>query len=61
MNSEARVMANGKLLERQLTNNRGQAETWQQRATDAVSTGDDDAARHALIRKKEQEKLMLAL
>ena len=61
MDSAARVMANGKLLEKQLANQRGQAERWQQRATDAVSTGDDDAARHALIRKKEQEKLTCAL
>jgi phage shock protein A len=61
MNSAARVIANGKLLKKQLANQRGQAERWQQRATDAVSTGNDNAARHALIRKNEQEKLSVAL
>ena len=61
MDSAARVMANGKLLEKQLANQHRQAERWQQRAAEAVSTGDDDAARHALIRKKEQKQLTLAL
>lgn len=61
MHGAARVIANGKLLEKQLKTQRTQARQWQQRAAAAVASGDDAAARHALVRKNEHEKLTAAL
>ena len=61
MDSAAKVIASQKLLTKQLTNHQTQSATWLQRAEAAVRGGDDDAARHALARKREHEKLLAAL
>ncbi len=57
----ARALANEKLLAKELEKNRAQADRWQERAEQAVSAGDDDLARKALKRKREHEKLVVAL
>jgi phage shock protein A len=57
----ARALANEKLLDKELQKNRSHAERWQQRAEQAISAGDDELARKALFRKKEHEKLVVAL
>jgi phage shock protein A len=57
----ARALANEKLLEKELEKNRNQARRWEERAEQAVSSADDELARKALKRKKEHEKLIIAL
>jgi phage shock protein A len=57
----ARALANEKLLAKELEKNRSQANRWQERAEQAVVADDDELARKALVRKKEHEKLVVAL
>ena len=57
----ARVIANERLIARQLDENRRQVQHWQCSAEAAVRVQDDEAARHALCRKAEHEKLAAAL
>lgn len=61
MDTAAKVIGAEKLLTKQLAEHRRHVETCQQAAKDAVARGDDDAARTALTRKTEHEKLMAAL
>jgi phage shock protein A len=57
----AKVLANEKLLVKELTHNRQQALDWQAKAEKAVDAGDDNLARKALSRKQEHQKLVIAL
>ena len=57
----AKVMANQKLLAKELANNQRQMADWQSKAETAVKSGDDDLARKALSRKREHQKLVVAL
>lgn len=57
----AKVLANEKLLARELASNEQQAKDWQRKAEQAVSAGDDNLARKALSRKQEHQKLVTAL
>ncbi|HEX3600146.1 MAG TPA: PspA/IM30 family protein [Lacipirellulaceae bacterium] len=57
----ARALANTKLLDKELQKNRDQAGRWQQRAEQSIAAGDDELARKALSRKREHEKLIIAL
>ncbi len=57
----AKVLANDKLLARELANNEQQAKEWQRKAEQAVAAGDDNLARKALSRKQEHQKLVTAL
>ncbi|MDB5335151.1 MAG: hypothetical protein JWN70_770 [Planctomycetaceae bacterium] len=57
----AKVLANDKLLARELANNENQAREWQRKAEQAVTAGDDNLARKALSRKGEHQKLVVAL
>ncbi len=57
----AKVLANDKLLARELANNENQAREWQRKAEQAVTAGDDNLARKALSRKQEHQKLVTAL
>jgi len=61
LDSAVKVVANEKLLSKQLAENRRQAERWQDRAGKAVAAGDDDLARRAITRKLQHEKLVVAL
>ncbi len=61
LDGAARVMANEKRLAKQLGNWQTQAESWKQRAEMAVRDNDDDAARHAIVRRQECEKMKCAL
>jgi len=61
MHDAARVIANERLISRQLGENRRQGQQWQQKAEAAVREQDDDAARRALYRKSENIKLADAL
>lgn len=61
MDTAARVIANEKLLEKQLARQRRQIEHWQQRAAGCAKSGEDDPTRYALIRRRESEKLVAAL
>ncbi len=60
-NQTAKAMANETTLSRELERNRGQRQQWQNRAEKAVSEGDDELARKALVRKNEHENLVAAL
>lgn len=60
-NETAKALASEKVLRRELNGNRDQLQCWQQRAQQAVDAGDDELARKALRRKKEHEKLVVAL
>ena len=51
--SVASAIADEKRLQRQLVDQRRNAETWEQRAMDAVRAGKDDLAKQALVRKQE--------
>jgi phage shock protein A len=51
--SVASAIADEKRLQRQLIDQRRNAETWEQRAMDAVRAGKDDLAKQALVRKQE--------
>jgi phage shock protein A len=57
----AKVLANEKLLVKELASNRQQAVDWQAKAQKAVDAGDDGLARMALARKQEHQKLVAAL
>jgi len=57
----AKVLANEKLISKELANNERQAADWQKKAEQAVAAGDDDLARKALSRKQEHQKLVTAL
>jgi phage shock protein A len=57
----AKVLANEKLLARELSSNEQQARDWQKKAEQAVAAGDDSLARKALTRKQEHQKLVTAL
>jgi phage shock protein A len=57
----AKVLANEKLLAKELANNERQADDWRKKAEQAVSAGDDNLARKALSRKQEHQKLVTAL
>jgi phage shock protein A len=61
MDSAARVIANERLLDRQLAEHRGHLERWRNEATSSVRAGVDERARAALVRKTEQQKLVEAL
>ena len=60
-NAKTKAIANERLLTKQLADHRRQRDRWQQAAEQAVRRGDDDAARSALSRKAEHEKLTAAL
>ena len=51
--SVASAIADEKRLQRQLLEQRRNAEVWEQRAMDAVRAGKDDLAKQALVRKQE--------
>jgi phage shock protein A len=57
----AKVLANEKLLARELANNERHSDDWQHKAEQAVGAGDDNLARKALSRKQEHQKLVTAL
>jgi len=57
----AKVLANEKLISKELANNERQADDWQRKAEQAVAAGDDGLARKALSRKREHQKLVVAL
>ena len=57
----ARALANEKKLARELARNQSEVGQWQSRAEKAVESGDDELARKALSRKREHEKLAVAL
>jgi phage shock protein A len=57
----AKVLANEKLLAKEMNNNQRQADDWQRKAEQAVGSGDDNLARKALARKQEHQKLVTAL
>ena len=57
----AKVLANEKLMAKELANNEQQAHDWQRKAEKAVDAGDDGLARKALTRKQEHQKLVTAL
>ncbi len=57
----AKVLANEKLLVKELASNRQQALDWQGKAEKAIDAGDDGLARKALSRKQEHQKLVIAL
>lgn len=57
----AKVLANEKLLVKELSANRQQALEWQRKAEMAVESDDDGLARKALARKNEHQKLVTAL
>ena len=61
MNGAARVIADEKLLLRQIEVHHKDAEIWRNQAREAIQRGDDEAARHALLRKREHDKLSVAL
>jgi phage shock protein A len=51
----AMSIADEKKLERQLLENKGQAEEWERKAMLAVKAGKDDLAKEALVRKQEYD------
>jgi phage shock protein A len=51
----AMSIADEKKLERQLLENKGQAEEWERKAMLAVKAGKDDLAKEALVRKQEDD------
>jgi phage shock protein A len=57
----AKVLANEKLLAKELSNNETHSRDWQKKAEQAVEAGDDNLARKALSRKQEHHKLVVAL
>ncbi|HEY2251738.1 MAG TPA: PspA/IM30 family protein [Planctomycetaceae bacterium] len=57
----AKVLANAKLLSKELAVNERQAGEWQKRAEQAVAAGDDNLACKALARRLEHKKLVIAL
>lgn len=61
LENAVKVVAEEKLLARQLSTEESAAALWRERATAAVRRGDDEAARNALIRKREHETASTAL
>lgn len=61
MDRAAKVVASEKLLSKQLAEHESQVEHWQKQAESAIGRGDDDSGRHALARKRENQKLHAAL
>ena len=61
LDGAAKVIANEKLLTRQIDEHRRQAAAWRQRAETAVGADDDATARRALRRKAEHETLRAAM
>ncbi len=61
LDGAVKVIANEKLLDKQLAEQRRLVDCWQDRAREAVHREDDEAARTALARKAEHEKLAAAL
>ena len=61
LEAATRVIANERLLAKQLEEHRGQVQHYQQRAEQAILAGNDDSARNALLRKAERVKLTVAL
>ncbi len=61
MDGAAKVIANEKLLRKQLDDQNAQCDLWHERAKSAVVGGNDTDARTALLRKKEHEQLIAAL
>lgn len=57
----AKVLAQEKLLAKELRNNEQQALDWQRKAETSVGAGDDGLARKALSRKQEHQKRVVAL
>ncbi len=57
----AKVMASQKVLAKQSAYNQQELSAWQHKAERAVHAGDDELARKALSRKREHEKLVIAL
>jgi phage shock protein A len=56
-----KVLANEKILKKELSNNTAEARRWQTEAERAVDVGDDEKARKALWRQHEHEKIVQAL
>ncbi|WP_254508729.1 PspA/IM30 family protein [Anatilimnocola floriformis] len=56
-----KVVAEEKLLARQLSAEEAAVALWRERATTAVKRGDDEVARSALVRKREHEAVSTAL
>src|SRR5437016_14655300 len=61
MESAARVIADERLLENQVARQREASSRFYQRARESLLRNDDQAARHALLRRNECEKLVAAL
>jgi phage shock protein A len=61
LENAVKVVAEEKLLARQLSTEESTAALWRERANAAVKRGDDEAARTALIRKREHEAVSTAL
>ncbi|QDT42000.1 hypothetical protein Pan241w_20800 [Gimesia alba] len=57
----AKSLASEKKLAKEMAHNENESRHWQERAAQAVASGDDELARKALSRKKEHEKLSIAL
>jgi phage shock protein A len=56
-----KAVAQEKLLAKQVTENKRQAESWQARAVQAVEAGDDSRAKEAITRRRQHEQLVEAL
>jgi phage shock protein A len=61
LENAVKVVAEEKLLARQLSTEESAVATWRERAAAAVQRGDDEAARIALRRKREHEAACAAL
>jgi phage shock protein A len=61
MENAVKVVAEEKLLARQLSTEEAAAATWRERAAAAVRRKEDEAARTALLRKREHEAASAAL
>lgn len=61
LNGAAKVIANERLLARQLSEHREGAQRWLARAREAVAANDDALARKALARKAEHDRVIAAL
>ena len=61
MDSAVTVIANEKLLAKQIAENQQLASQWNDRAASAVADGDDEFARQAITRKIQHDRLVAAL
>src|SRR5881397_2536950 len=57
----AKALAGEKKLQKELAHNQNESKVWQSRAEKAVDEGNDQAARDALSRKQEHDRLIVAL